>query len=162
MQLIKNAFLTREKTLSRKLEEILLVYIMENNHVVSKERMLEVYFNIIEWGPNVYGIGEAAHYYFQKHPSQLTLNECLYLANIIPSPRRFMYQFNTEGNLRSFATSRDDQLIGLMMRRGLISPDDTINRLPIMVSGPARSLIKINVDNPTESDTISTIEEFDF
>ncbi len=162
MQLIKNAFLTREKTLSRKLEEILLVYIMENNHVVSKERMLEVYFNIIEWGPNVYGIGEAAHYYFQKHPSQLTLNECLYLANIIPSPRRFMYQFNTEGNLRSFATSRDDQLIGLMMRRGLITTDDTINRLPIMVSGPARSLIKINVDNPTESDTISTIEEFDF
>jgi membrane peptidoglycan carboxypeptidase len=50
MQLIKNAFLTREKTLSRKLEEILLVYIMENNRIVSKERMLEVYFNIIEWG----------------------------------------------------------------------------------------------------------------
>lgn len=162
MQLIKNAFLTREKTLSRKLEEILLVYIMENNHIVSKERMLEVYFNIIEWGPNVYGIGEAAHYYFQKHPSQLTLNECLYLANIIPSPRRFMYQFNTEGNLRSFATSRDDQLIGLMMRRGLISSEDTINRLPIMVSGSARSLIKIRVDNPTEADTISSIEEFDF
>ncbi|MFN8273651.1 MAG: transglycosylase domain-containing protein [Flavobacteriaceae bacterium] len=162
MQLIKNAFLTREKTLSRKLEEILLVYIMENNHIVSKERMLEVYFNIIEWGPNVYGIGEAAHYYFQKHPSQLTLNECLYLANIIPSPRRFMYQFNTEGNLRSFATNRDDQLIGLMMRRGLITSEDTINRLPIMVSGPARSLIKIRVDNPTEADTISTIEEFDF
>ncbi|HMK06121.1 MAG TPA: biosynthetic peptidoglycan transglycosylase, partial [Flavobacterium sp.] len=54
MQLIKNTFLKREKTLSRKLEEILLVYIMENNRIVSKERMLEVYFNIIEWGPNIY------------------------------------------------------------------------------------------------------------
>lgn len=162
MQLIKNAFLTREKTLSRKLEEILLVYIMENNRIVSKERMLEVYFNIIEWGPNVYGIGEAAHYYFQKHPSQLTLDECLYLANIIPSPKRFMYQFNTEGNLRPFALNRDDQLINLMMRRGLITAEDTLNRLPIMVSGPARSLIQIRTDNPTEADTLSTIEEFDF
>ena len=66
MQLIKNVFLTREKTLSRKLEEILLVYILENNRIASKERMLEVYFNIIEWGPNVYGIGEAAQFYFQK------------------------------------------------------------------------------------------------
>jgi membrane peptidoglycan carboxypeptidase len=55
MQLVK-CFLTREKQ-SRKLEEILLVYILENNRIVSKERMLEVYFNIIEWGPNVYGIG---------------------------------------------------------------------------------------------------------
>jgi membrane peptidoglycan carboxypeptidase len=51
MQLIKNVFLTREKTVSRKLEEILLVYILENNRIASKERMLEVYFNIIEWGP---------------------------------------------------------------------------------------------------------------
>jgi len=72
MQLIKNVFLTREKTLSRKLEEILLVYILENNRIASKERMLEVYFNIIEWGPNIYGIGEASHFYFQKRPSDLT------------------------------------------------------------------------------------------
>src|SRR6476620_7713093 len=77
MQLIKNVFLTREKTLSRKLEEILLVYVLENNRISSKDRMLEVYFNIIEWGPNVYGIGEAAQFYFQKKPSDLTLNECL-------------------------------------------------------------------------------------
>jgi membrane peptidoglycan carboxypeptidase len=65
MQLIKNVF-PPKKTVSRKLEEILLVY--ENNRIVSKERMLEVYFNIIEWGPNVYGIGEASRFYFQKNP----------------------------------------------------------------------------------------------
>jgi membrane peptidoglycan carboxypeptidase len=53
------------KTVSRKLEEILLVYILENNRIVSKERMLEVYFNIIEWGPNVYGI-EASRFTPEK------------------------------------------------------------------------------------------------
>ncbi len=161
MQLIKNAFLTREKTLSRKLEEILLVYILENNRIVSKERMLEVYFNIIEWGPNVYGIGEAAAFYFQKSPSELTLNECLYLANIIPSPKKFMYQFNTEGNLKPFANSRDKQLKNIMMRRGLITPEDTINQLPIHISGNARSFIKIVGENPTAIDSTS-IEEFEF
>ena len=161
MQLIKNAFLTREKTLSRKLEEILLVYILENNRIVSKERMLEVYFNIIEWGPNIYGIGEAAEFYFQKSPSELTLNECLYLANIIPSPKKFMYQFNTEGNLKPFANSRDKQLKNIMMRRGLIVPEDTINQIPIHVSGNARSFIRIVEENPTVIDSTS-IEEFEF
>jgi membrane carboxypeptidase/penicillin-binding protein len=43
-----------------------------------QQRMLEVYFNIIEWGPNVYGIGEASRFYFQKSPSELTFNECLF------------------------------------------------------------------------------------
>jgi hypothetical protein len=161
MQLIKNAFLTREKTLSRKLEEILLVYILENNRIVSKERMLEVYFNIIEWGPNVYGIGEAAAFYFQKHPSELTLNECLFLANIIPSPKKFMYRFNTEGNLKPFANSRDKQLKNIMMRRGLIVPEDTINQIPMRISGPAGSFIKIVEEKPIEVDSTS-IQEFEF
>lgn len=161
MQLIKNAFLTREKTLSRKLEEILLVYILENNRIVSKERMLEVYFNIIEWGPNVYGIGEAAEFYFQKSPDQLTLNECLFLANIIPSPRKFMYQFNSEGNLKSFAVNRDRQLKNIMMRRGIIVPDDTINQMPIFISGRASSFIKTVVKDTIQIDSTS-IEEFSF
>lgn len=161
MQLIKNAFLTREKTLSRKLEEILLVYILENNRIVSKERMLEVYFNIIEWGPNVYGIGEASAFYFQKIPQELTLNECLFLANIIPSPKKFMYQFNTEGNLKAFANSRDKQLKNIMLRRGLIFPEDTIGQRPIQISGNARSLIKIIEENPTVKDSTG-IEEFEF
>ncbi len=161
MQLIKNTFLKREKTISRKLEEILLVYIMENNRIVSKERMLEVYFNIIEWGPNVYGIGEAAPFYFQKSPAELTLNECLYLANIIPSPKKFMYQFNPEGNLKSYAISREQQLKSLMMRRGLIVSEDTINQLPIMITGNAKSYIEIKEENPAVIDS-TNIDEFDF
>jgi len=162
MQLIKNVFLTREKTLSRKLEEILLVYILENNRIVSKERMLEVYFNVIEWGPNVYGIGEAANFYFQKSPSQLSLNECLYLANIIPSPRKFMYQFNDEGNLRQFAINRDKNVRNIMLRRGIITSEDTIYELPIMVTGSARSFIRVKVVKDSTAVDSTSIEEFDF
>lgn len=163
MQLIKNVFLTREKTLSRKLEEILLVYILENNRVVSKQRMLEVYFNIIEWGPNVYGIGEASHFYFQKSPSALNVDECLFLATIIPKPRKFMYQFNDEGNMKDYAVKNQKFLRNLMFRRGLLIPEDTLGLLPVYISGNARSLIRIKAPDslavPTDSLSIGT--EFD-
>jgi hypothetical protein len=163
MQLIKNVFLTREKTLSRKLEEILLVYILENNRVVSKERMLEVYFNIIEWGPNVYGIGEASHFYFQKRPLDLSVDECLYLATIIPKPRKFMYQFNDEGNLKDYALQNQKFLKNLMFRRGLLVPEDTLGQLPVYISGNARSLIRIKVPDSAAVpvDSLSMGEEFD-
>ena len=164
MQLVKNVFLTREKTVSRKLEEILLVYILENNRIVSKERMLEVYFNIIEWGPNVYGIGEASRFYFQKSPSELNLNECLYLARIIPSPKKFMYQFNDQGMLKDFIIRQESFLTNIMFERGLLSPDDTIYKSKnIIISGPARSFLRIKTQDikQVKIDSMAIDEEFD-
>ena len=163
MQLIKNVFLTREKTLSRKLEEILLVYILENNRIVSKERMLEVYFNIIEWGPNVYGIGEASRFYFEKTPAQLNLNECLYLARIIPSPKKFMYQFNAEGSLKESAAQQERFLTNIMLKRGLLAPDDSLYKsMPLFISGPARSYLRIKVQDSIPKDSINSVNEFNF
>ena len=163
MQLIKNVFLTREKTVSRKLEEILLVYILENNRIVSKERMLEVYFNIIEWGPNVYGIGEASRFYFQKSPSELTFNECLFLARIIPSPRKFMYQFNDQGKLRDFAAKQESFLTKIMTKRGLLSIDDTIYKSQhMLISGPAKSYLRVKVKDSIVVDSLTTNNDFEF
>jgi len=160
MQLVKNVFLTREKTLSRKLEEILLVYILENNRIASKERMLEVYFNVIEWGPNVYGIGEAANFYFNKTPATLTLKECLFLASIVPKPKKFMYEFDTEGFLKAIENKKQQFISNLMLRRGLITPDDTIGqKLPMSISGNARSFLKFKVQDSIPSDS-TLVEEF--
>ena len=160
MQLVKNVFLTREKTLSRKLEEILLVYILENNRIASKERMLEVYFNVIEWGPNVYGIGEAANFYFNKTPATLTLKECLFLASIVPKPKKFMYEFDGEGFLKAIENKKQQFISNLMLRRGLITPDDTIGqKLPMSISGNARSFLKFKVQDSIPSDS-TLVEEF--
>ncbi|OYQ35124.1 glycosyl transferase [Flavobacterium cyanobacteriorum] len=163
MQLVKNVFLTREKTLSRKLEEILLVYILENNRIVSKERMLEVYFNIIEWGPNVYGVGEAARYYFQKHPGELSLDESIYLASIVPRPKAFMWKFDSQGNLKSYAERHNDYIKKLMLRRGLLIPEDTIAQNGLInITGPARSRLNIKAEEvPVENDSVD-FDEFDF
>ena len=160
MQLVKNVFLTREKTLSRKLEEIVLVYILENNRIASKERMLEVYFNIIEWGPNVYGIGEAASFYFQKRPQELNLNECLFLASIVPKPKKFMWQFDINGNQKEYVVKNQNFIKNIMLKRGLLTEMDTINQhLPIQIKGMARSFLKIK---PTENDTLQEIDDIEF
>ena len=160
MQLVKNVFLTREKTLSRKLEEILLVYILENNRISSKQRMLEVYFNVIEWGPNVYGIGEAANFYFSKKPSDLTLKESLYLASIVPKPKKFMYEFNPDGFLKAIENKKQTFISNLMLRRGLIVPDDTIGQhIPMAITGNARSYLKFEVKDTIQVDT-TLVEEF--
>jgi len=161
MQLIKNVFLTREKTLSRKLEEILLVYILENNHISTKERMLEVYFNIIEWGPNVYGIGEASRFYFQKSPYDLNLNECLFLATIIPKPKGFMSRFDGEHHLKSYAAQQNAFLTRLMFRRNLLTANDTIGNFPLSISGAAQSFLKQKTLNTLPVDSLST-DEFEF
>lgn len=163
MQLIKNVFLTREKTVSRKLEEILLVYILENNRIASKERMLEVYFNVIEWGPNVYGIGEAAQFYFQKSPADLTLKECLFLATIVPKPKKFMWQFDNEGNLKSFAKQQQKFLSNLMLRRGLLIPEDTIGQsIPLQITGNAHSLLNFKAQDSIPIDSLAVEEPFEF
>ncbi|HEU4497063.1 MAG TPA: biosynthetic peptidoglycan transglycosylase [Flavobacterium sp.] len=163
MQLVKNVFLSREKTLSRKLEEILLVYILENNRIASKERMLEVYFNIIEWGPNVYGAGEAALFYFGKHPSQLTLNESLFLASIVPSPRNFAWRFDGQARLKGNYMRQNHHIADLMLRRGLLGSGDTLQKqFPVEIIGRARSYIKLKPLDSTALDTIKIDEEFDF
>ena len=161
MQLVKNVFLTREKTLSRKLEEILLVYILENNRISTKERMLEVYFNVIEWGPNVYGIGEAAQFYFQKRPAELNLNECLFLATIVPKPKGFMYRFDGEQQLKLFARQQSDFLTRLMLRRKLLTETDTIGNFPLTISGAAQQYLKQKIVPAVVNDSLNT-EEFDF
>lgn len=124
MQLVKNVYLNRQKTLARKIEEILIVWIMENGNLSSKERMFEIYLNLIEWGRNVYGIGEASRYYFGKHPSELTIGESIFLASIVPRPKSGLYKFEGDGSLRS-GLSGYFRLIGRIMARRGMTPSDS-------------------------------------
>ena len=125
MQLVKNAFLSRQKTLARKIEEILIVWLIENNKLMTKDRMLEVYFNIIEWGRNIYGIGEAAHYYFDKKPAELTVGESIYLASIVPNPKAGLYVFEPDGSLRPGLVNYFNLIGKLMADKGQTNADTT-------------------------------------
>jgi hypothetical protein len=87
MQLAKNLFLSREKTLSRKLEEVVLTEYLEQTF--SKDELMELYLNVIEFGPAVYGVTAAAEHYFGREPNQLNLAECLFLSSLLPAPLRY-------------------------------------------------------------------------
>ena len=116
MQLVKNVFLNRNKTMMRKFEEILLVWLMESSGQVSKDRMFEVYLNVIEWGNNVYGIHEASSYYFGKTPALLNLGESLYLSSIIPRPKTGLASFDYTGHLKPWVR-RHFNTYGYIMNR---------------------------------------------
>ena len=88
MQLVKNLFFERTKTISRKTQEVLYTWLMESVVQIPKQRIMELYFNIIEFGPEIYGIEEAAKYYFGKRSQDLSLKECAFLMSIIPNPRK--------------------------------------------------------------------------
>lgn len=142
--------------------ELCCFLLLENNRISSKERMLEVYFNIIEWGPNVYGIGEASQFYFQKSPADLNLNECLFLATIIPKPKGFMYRFDAEQKLKPFAKQQNEFLTRLMLRRHLLLETDTIGQnKPATIIDPAQLYLKQKPSDAIENDSIS-VDEFGF
>lgn len=86
MQLAKNLYLGKEKTLSRKFEEAILTTLLEQRF--TKRELMELYLNVIEFGPGIYGIGPAARHYFDSSPRDLTLGQALYLASILPAPDR--------------------------------------------------------------------------
>jgi len=86
MQLVKNVFLSHERAVERKFQEIFLTYWL--NRVVPKPRILEVYLNMIEWGKGINGLADAAKYYFNKTPHELTLAESVWISSISPAPLR--------------------------------------------------------------------------
>lgn len=142
MQLVKNVFLTRNKTISRKLEEALIVWLIENNNLSTKQRMYEVYLNIIEWGPNIYGIKEASEFYFAKKPSELSLSESIFLTSIVPRPKFFKYSFDEAGNLRGFLAGYYKLVANRLMRKEIITEEEFDNLQPnVVLYGPARLLV---------------------
>jgi monofunctional biosynthetic peptidoglycan transglycosylase len=95
MQLAKNLYLGKEKTLSRKVEEALLTMLLEAR--LSKNDLMEIYLNIVELGPGIYGIEHAAEYYFDESAKELSLGQALFLASILPDPTRT--HFEPDGRL---------------------------------------------------------------
>jgi monofunctional biosynthetic peptidoglycan transglycosylase len=112
-QLVKNVFLTREKNLLRKLRELILTLQVER--ALRKEKIFETYLNVIEYGPNLYGIGRASWHYFGKHPSELSAKEGSFLAMLLPSPIRYGSSFR-EKKLTPYA----GRIIRMLLRKMVV------------------------------------------
>ena len=121
MQLIRNVFLTSDKTLERKLEEGILTCLMERTEVIDKNRVLEIYLNVIEWGEGVYGIRQASRHYFGKEPGELDLNETLFLTGIIPNPRQYASFLGSQGDLSEFGEAYYAGMAFMLFEEGKVS-----------------------------------------
>jgi Transglycosylase len=86
-QLAKNLFLSREKKLGRKVQELALALLLES--ALGKERILEIYLNVIEWGPGVYGLRPASRHYFGMEPAELSPAQMALLVALVPGPMKY-------------------------------------------------------------------------
>ncbi|MFQ5515495.1 MAG: transglycosylase domain-containing protein, partial [Myxococcota bacterium] len=119
-QLVKNFYLSSERTLSRKLREAVMALLLERRH--GKREILETYLNEVYMGQRgsvaIHGMGEAAHYYFAKEVSELTLAEAALLAGIIKGPALYSPYLHPER-----ARERRNLVLDVMLRDRRISPE---------------------------------------
>lgn len=114
MQFVKNVLLYREKTLARKLQELFLTWHVENT--LEKDRILEIYFNVIEYGPGLYGIGPAARHFFGKPAKDLNPVEAAFFSSILPSPKERYKQY-CANTLTRWTDAKIKRILNLMLKR---------------------------------------------
>ena len=154
-QLVKNLYLSSSKNPVRKLNEWILTWYAER--VLSKRRILELYVNVIEWGPGLYGAEAAAQRYYGKSASLLSRAEAACLAAVIPAPRRY----SPVGSSRLVARRSKQILNRLIARdrvRGRVEVEeaDTTQEIPVPSlpdSSGADSMVSPFPPVPEDADT---------
>ena len=125
MQLVRNLFLNHDKNILRKIEECVIALLLENYFKIEKKDILELYLNLIEFAPDVYGLHRASLFYFDKPYQELSLTESLVLTYIIPRPRHFYEALLTDSiQLKKNLHRHIQQYATAMLEKGLISQFD--------------------------------------
>ncbi len=143
MQLVRNLLLSRQKNLARKVEEICLTALIERFRLLSKERILELYLNMAEWGPEIYGLTEATQFYFGKSPYDLTLGEAIFLGFLLPNPKAYRYFVDDSTQCAKESLRPAFQRIGYFVQKANFVPEDSIQSLSpsrVCLQGPARRI----------------------
>ncbi len=122
MQLSRNLFLGRERTLARKIQEAVLTWYLEEN--LSKDEILALYFNIIEYGPHIFGIRHATTHYFGRQPDDLSPREAAFIAKLLPSPVARHNSTYDAGQLSPRFRNMVDRLLGVMRERRALTPGE--------------------------------------
>lgn len=116
-QTVKNIFLSNDRTMTRKLEELALAVQLERNY--SKEEILELYLNTIYFGHGAYGVGEASRVYFGKAPKDLDLSQCAMLAGLPQAPSAYDPISHPQEGAKRMTT-----VLALMAQEGYITPEE--------------------------------------
>lgn len=153
-QVVKNVYLSRDKTIWRKIQEAILTVRIERQ--VRKSRILEIYLNIAEFGEGLYGIGPAARHYFGKSPAELSAKEGAFLAILLPSPRKYSVSFRKKA-LTPFASSTIRGVLGKLLATNRITQEQYNSALVTPLSFEAVAAAKPAEEAPLEE----TVEDAD-
>ena len=127
-QLVKNLYLTREKTLGRKLEEAIVAMQMEREF--TKDEILTMYVNVVEYGPDIYGVKKASRHYFGKQPRHLSPLEAAFIMGLKPWPAGGFKQW-LKGSVNDYWIKRLKHVLSMMHRReGAISAEQVEEAAP--------------------------------
>jgi len=130
-QLVKNLYLTREKTLSRKLEELVISWQLERK--LTKEEILLMYVNVVEFGPDIYGVRKASHHYFGKPPADLSPSEAAFIMGLKPYPKAGYRQWERQ-RLKSWWEDRIKKVLEMLYKRErAITKDELLAAAPYQV-----------------------------
>lgn len=159
-QLAKNLYLTQERSLMRKMKEFFVAKEIEKK--LSKPQIIEKYFNVVEFGKNIYGIKKASSHYFQKSPGDLTPAEGAYLVSLLPSPIKYSSAFHSNKELSRFNKKRVVRLLSLLRLQGKISEEEYISEIARTENGlwswtPSQSASETWPSSPQSLDSIEEI-----
>lgn len=120
-QLAKNLFLYKDKTFVRKGLEALITIKLEKT--LNKKEILERYLNVIQFGKDIYGVKQAAQFYFKKHPAELDVVESAFLAMVLPNPEKYSKSYYRK-DLTKFARKRISGIVTDMHRYKMLGDDE--------------------------------------
>jgi hypothetical protein len=123
-QLVKNSFLTQRRSFGRKFQEAVLTWRMEN--ALTKREILERYLNIIELGPEIFGVGAAARFWFDLPLRDLAPRQAAFLAALTSEPKSMTRRLRAAGTLDPGSAARVDTILRAMRRDKVITDDDYI------------------------------------
>lgn len=151
-QLAKNLFLSKDKTLVRKLLEAIITVRLEKT--LSKKEILERYLNVVQFGKDIFGVKQAAQFYFKKSPANLSLLESAFLTYLLPSPEIYSKSFYKK-SLTPFAKKRLNTIVDRMYQYDRVTESEYLTakaELEYFLTGQEPPVIDPAIEEINEED----------
>ena len=164
-QLAKNIFLNNERSIKRKVQELILAFWLEMKY--SKDDIINMYINHVYWGSGIYGIDAATRFYFNKVPSEITLSEVALLVGMLKAP-----SYYAPNNYPERAKKRALVVLNIMRNNGYVTDDEIGNIKSVTVTPAGRGSLrnryfadwilqekdKLNIDSTKNSTIYATLD----
>ncbi|MCX6118056.1 MAG: transglycosylase domain-containing protein [Proteobacteria bacterium] len=162
-QVVKMAFLSREKTYVRKMREAIGTVLMEL--ILSKDQIMEWYINLTEFGGGIYGVKQAGQFYFKTRPELITSEQAIHLALVIPSPNKWSKGLRSK-SLTTFGHKRFQRIANNLLKAGYISAQqrETIlarGNFGSPIAGSRAAIAIANMDDDDDCKTSAECDEVD-